>query len=245
MVQYPSLWSSSWLTDTTRPPVSTEVADAILHLLLPLLKPVGDYTREHETRSKRRRKTKGSKSRAAGAAVPATTPHPAISSSLNVGFNSTIRMLEGLIGTSASSDSAIAQEGSLALGEESTSCPEVVFVCRSALPEPICQSLPVMIATASKRARAVDPILLVELSIKAEAAISAALALPRVSVLAIRHQASGTGPLLQLVREHIDPLEIPWLHEAPLSTYLPTKFNTVETTAGAKKSSSRKRKPGS
>lgn len=161
-----------------------------------------------------------------------------------MGLNSTVRILEALVGGLGSSKSASGQSEASQKGPKDPDCPAVVFVCRSSLPEPVCQSLPVLVATASYRRQKAEPIRLVELSAKAEAVLSAALGLPRVSTFLVHHDAPGAGPLLRLIQEHIEPVEVPWLKEAPSTAYLPVKVNALEANIGSEKSS-RKRKPPS
>ena len=166
---------------------------------------------------------------------------PEISSHLNVGFNSTVRVLEELAGDPAQGFSTASETEAAVTAAVSSGYPAVIFVCQAALPGPVCQSIPILVATASQHKQNAEPLRLVGLSLSAEAAVSAALGLPRVSVLAVHHGAPGTGPLSQFVREHVEPIKVPWLHEVFSSSYLPVKVNAVEVAVGGKKSS-RKRK---
>ncbi len=227
----------------TRPSVSSETADAVLSLLIPLLKPIGDHARERVvTLDEHGEGRKRSKRRTIVDTGVFSKDRPEIFSYLTIGFNSTVRMLEGIGGTSKKTPAAIEQSQKTATDVKDAGCCPTVFVCRSALPEPVSQSFPILIAIASLRIESPQPMRLLELSARAEAAVSAALALPRVSVLAIQQDAPGAGLFLQFIREHVGPVALPWLSEAPSPTYLPVKFNAVKAVIGTKKSTCKRKR---
>ena len=212
---------------------------------MPFLKPVGDYALARlPTPNGRRRGKKHLKGRKIGDNDAPGQEQPEICAYVNIGFNSNVRTLEALVGGSETSTSASKQSQECQTGLKEPKYPPFVLVYRSALPAPISQSLPVLVAAASHHTGNAQPIRLVELSARSEAAVSAALGLPRVSVLSVQHDAPGVGPLLRLIQEHIKPVEVPWLKEAPFTAYLPVNVNAVEATIGSKKLS-RKRKRAS
>ena len=67
---------------------------------------------------------------------------------------------------------------------------------------------------------------LVPLSPTAEARIAAALGLPRAGVVGIMEGAPGSGPLVEYVRQHVQPVEVPWIQEAAKGAYLPLQTQT-------------------
>jgi ribonuclease P/MRP protein subunit POP3 len=60
------------------------------------------------------------------------------------------------------------------------------------------------------------------------------LGLPRVSCVALCEGSHLSTELIEFVRGHVAPVEIPWLREAQSAQFLETKINTCETTIGTK-----------
>lgn len=218
-----------------RPSTSSETEGAALHLLLPLLLPIGEHRKAHTQPSKgrgRKRKKSVGKPKDTGTSVSddalEETKH------VTTGFNSTLRRLEKQIHT-APQDASSSRECDLA----------VVFVCRASLPPPTCNSLPLLITSASLNRPGVEAIRLVELTASGEAQIAGSLALPRVGMIALISGFPGAGPLLQYLRETVKPMATSWLTDASVPTFLPTKIDTLETRIGPPKSSKkRKSAPG-
>lgn len=113
-------------------------------------------------------------------------------------------------------------------------------MCKSALPVPIHQSIPLLVATASLRSEIDEQIRLINLSCDDGAAISAAVGLPRVSVLGIDVEAPGAGSLIQYVRQQIEPVRVPWMRGSLSASYLPVGVNAEESVVGLKDSRKRK-----
>jgi hypothetical protein len=113
----------------------------------------------------------------------------------------------------------------------------VVFVCRSAIPEPILQSIPILVAAASGATTAHESIRLFDISPETEAAIASALGMPRISVLGMEEKTTGAAPLIQLIRNSVEPVDAPWLKTADRPSYLPLKVNVSHTQEGRKKAS--------
>ncbi len=160
---------------------------------------------------------------------------PLAASWLNVGFNSAVRNLESL----AREASAISQqtEKTDASAFESLKT-AIVLACPLSMAHPTLDSMPLLVATASLANKTLEPVRLVEISAKGETAISHALAIPRVGVLALGEYLPGAMPLIHYVRSAVEAIEVPWLKEASGSSYLPLKLETANvpiTTKGPRK----------
>ena len=215
-----------------RPDISPAVENDILELLLPLLRPIGDDRRTHAVRSKGRGRRKKHKVQQDIGPTQLAEELPRGPPSLTIGFNSTFRNLESLarLRQTEKDDDQNAR----------TLKTTVVFACPSSMAHPTLHSLPLLVATASLADEKSEPIRLVEISAQGEAAISHALALPRVNVLAVGESLLGSQALAQYARTAVKPIEVHWLKEACSSTYLPLKLETVTVPVGVK--GSRKRK---
>ena len=167
---------------------------------------------------------------------------PAICSHLTIGFNSTIRCLEEVVSFPRILEPPKEQDQNLPVPSETSTCPAVVVMYREAIPSPISESIPLLVAAASVRIEGAEPIRLVELSVSAEAELSAVLGLPRVSMLGLDASAPDAGPLLQYIRDQVEPVHAPWLKQVPSSAYMPVKIASKEVDEGVQKKS-RKRKP--
>jgi ribonuclease P/MRP protein subunit POP3 len=76
---------------------------------------------------------------------------------------------------------------------------------------------------------------LVGFSKACEDRLSAALGIPRVSSIGLRADAPQAKGLVDFVREHVAPIEVPWLEEARSAKFLETKIDAVPTKVGTKK----------
>ena len=163
-------------------------------------------------------------------------------SSLTVGFNSTLRNLEGL----ARDSSPVHHQRNE--GDGLTAKPMktvVVFACPASVAPPTLDSLPLLVATASLAIDKSESICLVKISAQGETAISHALGLPRVGLLALGESLPGSQALTQYVRTQVGAIDVPWLKEASNSSYLRLKVNTINVPVGAKGSKKRKASDGS
>jgi hypothetical protein len=160
---------------------------------------------------------------------------PAIASPITVGFNSTVRSLE-LCAQSSTPDPLKAGRGSLMLSHESLGSRGLVavFVDRSTYPPILYSDLPVLVYTASLAFPEEPPIRLVTLPPGAHSKLSAALGVPRSSILGIRKAAPDVEPLVKFVRENVPPIDISWLRKAK-GIYLPVKIKTTKTTTSSLK----------
>lgn len=143
---------------------------------------------------------------------------PATGEHLTIGLTSTYRSLEA--------QAQRRREPSLARDGPALA---VVFVCREALPDPACTSLPLLLASASSLVPSQgDTVHLVPFTQQAASAAALALDLPRVSMLGMTELAPGSKPLMQYVRETFAPVDIPWLRDGPLpAQYLPVNIEAV------------------
>ena len=69
---------------------------------------------------------------------------------------------------------------------------------------------------------------MVPLDAMSERKLSAAMGIPRISVLGVMSNAPGSAPLLEYVRDQVDPLEVPWVKETSEGKWLGTKIGTRE-----------------
>ncbi|CAD6444907.1 9c8925b4-2850-48a5-b9be-cb44fb5fa038 [Sclerotinia trifoliorum] len=108
-----------------------------------------------------------------------------------------------------------------------------IFVTRSDQPPILNSHLPQIIATASKAHPTKPSTRLVQVPKGSETRIAAALGLPRVSFLGILDDAPNSKALIDLIRDCVEEIQIPWLDEAKKAEYLETKINSIQTSIGA------------
>jgi hypothetical protein len=104
-----------------------------------------------------------------------------------------------------------------------------IFVPRSSQPPLLHAHLPQLVTTASLANPELPATRLVQLPKGCEARLSEALGLPRVSFIGILHGAPHSNSLVDLVRDCVPEIEVPWLEEAKKSVYLPLKVNAIES----------------
>lgn len=117
----------------------------------------------------------------------------------------------------------------------------IIFVPKSSQPSILHTHLPQLVATASLAHPALPAIRLVQLKISSDARICEALGLPRASFIGIMEGAPYSKSLVELVRECVPEIEVPWLREMKKGDYLPVKINTIETFAPAAKEKEKKK----
>jgi ribonuclease P/MRP protein subunit POP3 len=105
----------------------------------------------------------------------------------------------------------------------------VIFVCRSSQSTVLYEHLPQLLYTASLAHPELPATRLVELPNSSEARLCEALGIPRVSFIGIFDGAPHSKSLVDLVRECVPKIEIPWLQQAKESKYLPVKITAIET----------------
>lgn len=104
-----------------------------------------------------------------------------------------------------------------------------IFVTQASQPPILRAHLPQLVTTASLANPELPVTRLVQLPKGCEARLSKALALPRVSFIGILDGAPHSKSLVDLARECVPIIEIPWLEEAKKSVYLPLKINAIES----------------
>lgn len=115
-----------------------------------------------------------------------------------------------------------------------------IFISRSTTPPILSSHLPQLIATASKTHPSQAPTKIVPLPKGSETRIAAALHLPRVSFLGMLDDAPNSKALLNVIRDCVGNIDIPWLDEAKKEEYLETRIRVIQTTVGNSKSSEKK-----
>jgi ribonuclease P/MRP protein subunit POP3 len=110
-----------------------------------------------------------------------------------------------------------------------------IFVPASSPPSIIYAHLPMLIFTASLAHPNVSPTRLVTLPKGSESRLCEVLGLPRVSFIGILEDAPHSKGLIDLVRECVPAIEIPWLTEVKRVEYLGVKINSIKTFVGAGK----------
>ena len=219
-----------------------------------LLAPLGSHRANMATPSKgkrnKKRKRQEAKRKGSNAGLnqsDAPPPVPEISSHLLVGLASITRYLE-LIGSIRTvnglhekSETILAPaccESGIDLEHDSNTKIRhlaAIFVCRPSQPSVLHAHLPQLVAAASLRNPHLQPTRLVQLPQGSENRLSASLGLPRASFVGILEDAPHSKPLLELVRDIVPVIELPWLEEAREAQYKPVKINTILTTALAGK----------
>jgi hypothetical protein len=129
----------------------------------------------------------------------------------------------------ARDETARAPKESLDEGEHVNHHFSAIFVPRSSQPPILHAHLPQLVVTASLAHPELPVTRLVQLPKGCDARLSEALGLPRVSFIGILEGAPHSKSLVDLVRECVPEIEIPWLAEAKKSVYLPVKINAIES----------------
>ncbi|TVY13676.1 hypothetical protein LARI1_G008407 [Lachnellula arida] len=232
------------------PEINPEQQDTILELLCSILSPIGQHRLNHIQPSKGKRDKKRKRKEAKLAEVPSDTskpPVPEISSFVVVGLNSITRHLESsskaskpkqardyVIEVTKAHEPANAKILEITNPEDKPQpSPHLsaIFVPRSSQPSILHTHLPQLIATASKEHPDLPATRLVQLPKDCDARLCEALGLSRVSFIGLLEGAPHSKALVELVRESVSEIKVPWLHEAQKGKYLPVKINAIETLA--------------
>ncbi|KAG9963189.1 hypothetical protein KCU61_g3903, partial [Aureobasidium melanogenum] len=197
------------------PELSKDKSQIVLGLLNSLLEPIGRHRAAHTVKSsgKNSKKRKRTSEKTPSPASEQRPSEPKISKYLTVGLNTTSRHLEN--------EAALSKPGALPTADKETKVEQatakhlaVVFV-----PKPkdnlVYAHLPFLCYTAScaqkNNARCTR---LVLLDPSYECIIATAMGLPRAGVIGVFDDAPGAAPLLEYVRDNVDPVEVPWLNKA-------------------------------
>lgn len=178
--------------------------------------------------------------------VQTIPPQPEITSYVVVGLNNITRSLESLSRKSkpqnepteehdsATNPALISETENIHSNRthESTSLSQhfsAIYVPRSSQPPILHAHLPQLIATASRAQPELPATRLVQLPKGCDSRLCEALGLPRVSFVGILDGAPHAKALVDLVRECVPEIEIPWLEEVKTAAYMPVRINVVET----------------
>ncbi|KAH8758131.1 hypothetical protein BGZ57DRAFT_771579 [Hyaloscypha finlandica] len=203
-----------------------------------LLAPIGQYRAANITpaKGKRSKKRKRKEDKSKGEETDFPRPPPLeISSFVVVGLNSITRSLETLSQKSKADTAQLPASddtGDTAkelLVEDVHRHFSAIFVTQASQPPILRAHLPQLVTTASLANPELPATRLVQLPKGCEARLSEALALPRVSFIGILDGAPHSKSLVDLARECVPVIEIPWLEEAKKSVYLPLKINAIES----------------
>lgn len=180
-----------------------------------LLEPVGRHRAVHTVKSSGRksRKRKRKSEQKTSPIIEPKPVEPEILRYLTVGLNSTSRHLE--------TEAALSKSGALTPVDKESKAERrpkkrlaVVF-----LPKPkdnlVYAHLPLLCYTSSAtQTDKAQQTRLVLLDPSSERTIATAMGLPRAGVIGVFDDAPGAGPLLDYVKENVDPVEVPWLENA-------------------------------
>jgi len=144
-------------------------------------------------------------------------PEPEVASFLTVGFNSTERALEASYRQCTPGGSS----DTFAASKDNVSRMVAIFVDRADQGPALYAHLPLLVSTASLNLPVDTRIRLVALPRGATKRLSAALHIPRASMIGLYHGAPNSAPLVDFVREHVSPIEVPWLKRLQGGKYLP------------------------
>jgi len=200
------------------------------------LTPVGAHQKNASISSgKRCKKRKRNKSSSEEAEVQEQpSPRPPILSKLLLGFNEVTRSLESLSNISGKRLGLFALKSDNGEGNQPPPI-AAVFLLRPS-DDLVFSHVPTLCYTASLAYPDRQPTRLLVLNPAVEGRIAGALGRsPRVSLLALRESAgvedgAGTKALLDYVREHVRPVEVPWLREAAEARWLGTKIDSSQMT---------------
>lgn len=247
------------------PQLLPENQDTILELLCNLLSPLGQHRASHTTVSKGKRNKKRKRQEAklgkeiGDSMVEIPLPVPEISHFVSIGLNSITRILESSSHRSrpnslASNDTDSGNAAGFNVRTSSeVEIPDImeqhvthkdshptfsaIFVSRHSQPSILHDHLPQLLATASLGHPESPAIRLVQLPKGSEERLCEALRLPRVSHIGLFEGAPHSKSLIDLIRDCVSTIEIPWM-KATEAKYLPVKINSTETfNFGVKKKS--------
>ena len=125
-------------------------------------------------------------------------------------------------------------------GESTTHHPvdghfSAIFVTRSSQPTILHAHLPQLVATASLAYPESSVTRLVQLPKGSDARVCEALGLPRVSFIGVLEGAPNSKSLVEVIRDFVPEIDIPWLQETKALKYLPVNINVIETFSSVSK----------
>lgn len=165
---------------------------------------------------------------------------PGFHNHLTVGFNATTRYLALLAQNASRSTNEHETSGATsAINTSARTSPNlakikplaVIFVLRSGQPPVLHSHLPLATRMASLAQPSSPSTRIISLPKGAEDQLKAALGIQRVGMVGLMDGAPTASSLIEVVRQNVPELEIPWLQEAVKGAYLPVKINTIQTSA--------------
>ena len=172
-------------------------------------------------------------------AMSAPAP-PEVQDYLTVGFNTTTRYLELFAQHPSPSTDELDKSGAV-VALKSSARPfddpanlkplAAVFVSRSGQPPVLYSHLPLLTKTASLAVPSSPSTRIISLPEEAEDRLKAALGIPRVGVVGLIDGAPNASSLIELIRQNVPELKVPWLQEAVKGTYLAVKINAIQSDA--------------
>ena len=155
-----------------------------------------------------------------------------------VGFNSTTRYLESLAQKPSPSNDTSGTLNAVEAIKTSArpfSSPgnvkplAAVFVPRSGQLPVFYSHLPLLTKAASLAVPSSPATRIILLPEGAEDRLMTVLGIPRVGMVGMIDGAPNALPLIELIRQNVPDLEVPWFQEAVKAAYLPVKINAIQT----------------
>ncbi|KAG9660340.1 hypothetical protein KCU98_g3480, partial [Aureobasidium melanogenum] len=199
------------------PELSKDKSEIVLGLLNNLLEPIGRHRAVHTVKSSgensKKRKRKRTPEERPSSAAEQRPLEPEILKHLTVGLNTTSRHLEN--------EAALSKPGALLTADKETKAEQVIakHLAVVFLLKPkdnlVYAHLPLLCYTAScAQKNKAQCTRLVLLDPSCERTFATAMGLPRAGVIGVFDNAPGAAPLLEYVRDNVDPVEVPWLDKA-------------------------------
>jgi len=163
---------------------------------------------------------------------------PELINFLKIGFNSSQRHLETLAQKTVAPSHM--EEGTPTLLQTTFKSLSALFVDRSDQAPILYEHLPLLITTTSLNSPTRPAIRLVSLPKGSSARLSAALHIPRVSMIGLLADAPNALPLVNYVTEHVPTLEVPWLEDVQTGRYLPVAIKAIPSASAG---DSKKQRP--
>ncbi len=161
---------------------------------------------------------------------------PEMHDHLTIGFNTTTRYLENLARTSSPSINeksgpmtAIKTSTQLSLDPANTKPLAAVFVAHFGQPPVLYSHLPLLTKAASFAVPSSPPTRVIPLPAGAEDRLKTVLGIPRVGLVGLIDGAPKASSLIELIRQNVPELEVPWLQDAVKGAYLAVKINATQS----------------
>ena len=230
---------------------SPENSKADLVLSRSLLGPIGEHRSRNVAPSKGKRAKKRKRKddptiegqladfSEGGRPDTAPVPRPQMLDHLTIGFNTTTRYLELLAqkcipsaDEHKHSDAVVAIKTSAGPSlDPANKTLAAVFVSRSGQPPVLYSQLPFLTKAASLAVPSSPSTRIISLPEGAEDRLKTVLGIPRVGIVGLIDGAPNAASFIELIRQNVPELEVPWLQEAINGAYLPVEINAIQTSA--------------